>query len=175
MSADSEAGNSNVSQSVRFGAVRSWVARWRITALAALILLTTPFLAVATLDVMARSHFDRLEGDRDKGKLIRWVRYDTFKHAYASGVMTILFGDKIAEASGILVEWVEQNSGVGREHDLINNALGRQWAQVIAHEGNAHWRRDLADLLHGRMDHPDSAFSILYVKRQPTSENCRSD
>ena len=175
MNADPAAGNNNVSQPVRFGAVKAWTAKWVFSALAVLILLATPFLAVATLDVMAKSHFDRLEGGRDKHKLIHWVRYDTFKHAYASGVMTILFGDRVAEASGLLVEWVEQNSCVGREHDLINNALGRQWAQVIEHEDNKHWRRDLANLLHSRMDQPDSAFSILNVKNPPIPENCRSD
>jgi len=148
--------------------------RRSLVALLLVILLAVPLLVVGGFDLTTRTMFVRMESEASLGPGLE-ERYDAFQHAYASGVMAVLFGDSLAALAGHLVELVEQDICIEREHDLINNRQGRAMA-LRFHEADPNdWRRHFAQALYDDLRHPATDFSIVRHKDARVLALCPSD
>ena len=128
----------------------------------AVCLVVIPGLTVAALHEAARLHFDRLSDVQGAAEDKR--SFDAFKHAYASGVTTIALGDETAELLGHVVEFVEQDDCLEREHDLINNREGRKLALATPGKDASRWRERFAAALFAAGSDPETVFSIRRKK-----------
>ncbi len=138
------------------------------------ILLIAPFLVVAGFSIATRTMFVRMEAEAGSARGVE-ARYDAFEHAYASGVMAVLFGDTLASIAGHAVEIVEQNDCVEREHDLINNREGRALALRLDAVDRPDWRRRFARILFEELRQPGTTFSVLRTRDPRVLAICVSD
>lgn len=123
------------------------------------VLLSTPSLVVGGFLLVTDAQFARFEAERG-ATVMAGSRYDAYKHAYASGVVAVLLGDRIAQAAGGLVELWEQDPCLEREKDYINNREGRRLALATDAEDPAHWRARFAEALYEALRRRDPAFSV---------------
>lgn len=124
-----------------------------------LILIMAPVLVVGGFSLTTSIMFSRMEAEAGPAKS-PVARYDAFEHGYASGVMAVLFGDALASLAGHAVEQVEQNYCIGREHDLLNNRMGRAFALRLYAESPDDWRARLARALFVELRRPGTEFSV---------------
>lgn len=150
--------------------------RWRRRAVfvALVILLAVPFLVVGGFDLTTRTMFASMESSHRPAHLAE-RRYDAFQHGYASGVMAVLFGDRLADLSGRLVELFEQDGCPEREHDLINNRQGRAMGLRIHAEEPAGWRARFAEALYADLRDPSTRFSLRYGTDPRVAAICDSN
>ena len=148
--------------------------RRSVIALALVILLAVPLLVVGGFDLTTRTMFARMETEMPAARFVE-PRYDAFQHAYASGVMAVLFGNTLASAAGHVVELVEQDDCAEREHDLINNREGRAFARDLHAGDPVDWRRRFAQALYVDLRHPSTVFSIRARKDPRVQALCSSD
>ncbi len=138
------------------------------------ILLMAPVIVVLGFSITTGTMFARMEAQAGSAKGVS-ARYDAFEHSYASGVMAVLFGDALASLAGHVVELVEQNGCVEREHDLINNRMGRAFALRLYAENPEDWRRRLAEALYDELRRPATEFSVLRTRDPRVLAICNSD
>jgi len=123
--------------------------------------------------VATAERFERLEAAHGPAPQ-QWFRYDAFKHAYASGVVAVLFGDTVANGAGLFVELYELDICREREKDLINNREGRRLAGEVHAAGADGWRDRFAEELFVALKDGEP-FSIRRGKDPRVVEACRSD
>jgi len=141
---------------------------------AALVLLATPALVVGGFLLVTTAQFDRLEQERGpRGKAI--LRYDAYKHAYASGVMAVLLGEDVANVAGELVELLEGNRCVEREKDLVNNREGRRMALALHAADPADWRPRFSVALFDALRQRRNDFAVLRGGDRRVVAACASD
>lgn len=148
--------------------------RRSVIAVIVVILLAAPVLVVAGFSMTTSTRFSLMEAEAGPMRGVS-ARYDAYEHSYASGVMAVLFGDFLAALAGHLVELVEQNGCIEREHDLINNREGRAFALRLYAEDQDDWRGRLAQALYDELRSPGTAFSVLRTRDPRVLEICSSD
>ncbi len=148
--------------------------RFGVIALVLVILLAAPVLVVAGFSMTTGTMFAHLEAEAGPMRGVS-ARYDAFEHGYASGVMAVLFGDFLTSLAGHVVELVEPNDCIEREHDLINNREGRAFALRLYAENPQDWRPRLARALYDEIRQRGTEFSISRKRDPRVLAICQSD
>lgn len=141
---------------------------------AIVILLAVPSLVVGALFVVTENQFVRFEAAHGAVPMAG-SRYDAYKHAYASGVVAVVFGPFVSRVAGGVVEAWEQDPCLEREKDYINNREGRRMALAIHAEQASGWRARFAETLYEALRRRDPAFSVNRGSDARVAETCASD
>ena len=91
----------------------------------------------ATIEIydLIDRHLGKLPRNKDgmidvTNPVLNDTKWDALRHAYVSGVYTMVYGENVADVLGRLNEWVYSNSVMstkGSENmDLWNNEIGRR-------------------------------------------------
>jgi len=128
--------------------------------------------SVMGLRFAVEQRFEALRADAEQNGTPISDGFDSFKHAYASAVLTRLFGRFVARLAGHVVEFVEMESCPEREHDLINNEAGRRMVQALPSLPGVSWRDSLADELFLRLALHDPEFSYGSLTDPRVRQRC---
>ncbi|MBN35166.1 MAG: hypothetical protein CMM46_10405 [Rhodospirillaceae bacterium] len=122
----------------------------------------------------ARDRFDSMTGIYPDIATLRGG-CDAFKHVYASGVMTLVLDEDLARLAGRAVELAEQEPCRQQTHNLINNAVGRGFAQTPQVRSAKQPSAMLAEYIAAALVRPDTELSLDVWVDPRLQDLCASD